>query len=73
VELHPLMNDAVGEEDVHKYANCFCTTKFKRDVAYFCRTWHICQVIGKPNQTIPVAPLKPIPACGDHLMTYSTY
>ena len=22
-ELHPLMNDAVGEDEVHKYAICF--------------------------------------------------
>jgi len=129
VELRPLMNDAVGENEVHKYANCFYRQsgvlmrkwrppdvpanedwqishqivlpqklqeevlalahaspmaghlgvnktyhkilthfywpKLKRDVAQFCRTCHICQVVGKPNQTIPVAPLKPIPACGE--------
>ena len=28
----------------------------------FCNTCHTCQVIGKPNQTIPKAPLNPIPA-----------
>ena len=28
----------------------------------FCRTCHSCQVVGKPNQTIPKAPLKPTPA-----------
>ena len=27
-----------------------------------CKTYHICQIVGKPNQNIPVAPLKPIPA-----------
>ena len=31
-------------------------------VAEFCKTCHICQMVGKPNQKIPVAPLKPIPA-----------
>ena len=27
-----------------------------------CRSCHVCQVVGKPNQTIPIAPLRPIPA-----------
>ena len=34
----------------------------KRDVVQFCKSCHVCQVIGKPNQTIPPAPLYPIPA-----------
>lgn len=34
----------------------------KKDIAEFCRTCHTCQVVGKPNQNIPKAPLKPIPA-----------
>ena len=25
----------------------------------------MCQRVGKPNQTIPVAPLKPIPVCNE--------
>lgn len=33
----------------------------KGDVAKFCRSCHVCQVTGKPNQTIPDAPLHPIP------------
>ena len=37
----------------------------KRDIAQFCRTCHICQVVGKPNKPIPVAPLIPIPVCGE--------
>ena len=32
-----------------------------RDVVKFCRACHTCQVVGKPNQKPPVAPLKPIP------------
>lgn len=32
------------------------------DVADYCRSCHTCQVVGKPNQKIPTAPLKPIPA-----------
>jgi len=35
----------------------------KSDVVKYCRTCHICQVAGKPNQTIPPAPLCPIPVC----------
>ena len=34
----------------------------RKDVVEFCRSCHTCQVVGKPNQTPPKAPLKPIPA-----------
>lgn len=37
----------------------------KGDVARFCKSCHWCQVSGKPNQTIPPAPLYPIPAVGE--------
>ncbi|KAG5831832.1 hypothetical protein ANANG_G00283560, partial [Anguilla anguilla] len=37
----------------------------KRDVVKFCKTCHVCQVTGKPNQTIPPAPLYPIPVVGE--------
>ena len=37
-------------------------TTFLLAVVEFCKTCHTCQVVGKPNQTIPKAPLKPIPA-----------
>ncbi|XDV36854.1 hypothetical protein PO909_006570 [Leuciscus waleckii] len=37
----------------------------KKDVAYYCRTCHTCQIVGKPNQKIPPAPLIPIPAIGE--------
>ncbi|KAK0147995.1 Retrovirus-related Pol polyprotein from transposon 412 [Merluccius polli] len=33
----------------------------KADVAKYCKSCHICQVTGKPNQLIPPAPLQPIP------------
>ena len=32
-----------------------------KNVVKFCRSCHTCQVVGKPNQKPPVAPLKPIP------------
>ena len=34
----------------------------KMDVSDFCRSCHLCQIVGKPNQKIPLAPLHPIPA-----------
>ena len=34
----------------------------RKDVSKFCKSCHPCQVVGKPNQKIPKAPLKPIPA-----------
>ena len=37
----------------------------KSDVAKFCRSCHVCQVMGKPNQVIPPAPLVPIPVVGE--------
>ena len=36
--------------------------RLKSDAAQYCRSCHICQVVGKPNQKIPPAPLLPIPA-----------
>lgn len=37
----------------------------KSDVARYCRSCHICQITGKPNQSIPRAPLHPIPVVGE--------
>ncbi|XP_063601112.1 uncharacterized protein LOC134777204 [Penaeus indicus] len=34
----------------------------KKDVSVYCKTCEICQRVGKPNQVIKPAPLKPIPA-----------
>ena len=45
----------------------------KKDVRHFCKTCHICQMIGKPNQKIPPAPLYPIPVIKDpfeHIIIY---
>ncbi|KAJ8018020.1 hypothetical protein HOLleu_44220 [Holothuria leucospilota] len=46
----------------HRIRNHFYWPKLKSDVAKFCRTCHSCQMVGKPNQNIPAAPLKPVPA-----------
>lgn len=37
----------------------------KSDVVTYCRTCHVCQITGKPNQVIPPAPLHPIPVMGE--------
>lgn len=36
----------------------------KRDVSRYCRSCHMCQLAGKPNQTVP-APLYPVPVVCD--------
>lgn len=41
----------------------FWWPSLKKDVSEYCKTCSVCQISGnKPNQTIPKAPLKPIPA-----------
>ena len=42
--------------------NHFWWPTLKKDVSEYCRSCNTCQVVGKPNQKIPQAPLKPIPA-----------
>ena len=46
----------------HKIINHFCWLGLKSDVSKYCKTCHTCQMVGKPNQTIPKAQLQPIPA-----------
>ena len=45
-----------------KITKHFYWPQIRHCVAEFCKTCHTCQMVGKPNQKIPVAPLKPIPA-----------
>ena len=46
----------------HKIINHFYWPGLKSDVSKYCKTCHTCQMVGKPNQTIPKAQLRPIPA-----------
>ena len=51
--------------------NHFYWPQLRKDVSEFCKCCYVCQIVGKPNQTIPVAPLKPIPVCSEpisHIM-----
>ena len=45
--------------------NHFYWPGLKKDVTQFCKSCQVCQMVGKPNQTIPAAPLQPIPICGE--------
>lgn len=49
----------------HRILRHFFWPGLKRDVARFCRTCHICQLTGKPNQLIKPTPLLPIPVVGE--------
>ena len=44
----------------HKILNHW--SGLKADVSNYCRSCHICQVVGKPNQVIPKARLQPVSA-----------
>lgn len=49
----------------------FYWPKIRKSVAEYVRTCHVCQLTGKPNQTIKSAPLHPIPVVGqpfEHLI-----
>ena len=46
----------------HRILPYFYWPGLRRDVVLHCNSCHVCQMVGKPNQNIPVAPLKPIPA-----------
>ena len=46
----------------HKILNHFYWPGLKPDVSNYCRSCHTCQVVGKLNQVIPKAGLRPVPA-----------
>ena len=46
----------------HKISNHFYWPGLKSDVSQYFKTCHTCQMLGKPNQTLPKAQLQPIPA-----------
>ena len=53
----------LGVKKTHgRILNHFWWPTLRKDVSEYCRSCHICQVVGKPNQKFPAAPLKPIPA-----------
>ena len=58
----PLAGHLGVSKTYNKILNYFFWPLIKTDVSNFCRSCHTCQMVGKPNQKIPRAPLHPIPA-----------
>ena len=56
------MSGHLGVKIYHKILTHFYWPSLKKDVSQYCRICHKCQMVGKPNQKIPEAHLKPIPA-----------
>jgi hypothetical protein len=58
----PLSGHLGVTKTYEKVLKHFYWPNLKKDVAFFCRSCHTCQVVGKPNQVISKAKLQPIPA-----------
>jgi hypothetical protein len=58
----PLAGHLSTRKTLRKISEHFYWPSLRKDVAEFCRSCHTCQMVGKPNQTIPKEPLRPIPA-----------
>ena len=58
----PLSGHMGVTKTYQKILNHFYWPSLRKDVVEFCKSCHACQMVGKPNQTIPKAPLQPIPA-----------
>ena len=58
----PLAGHMGVNKTCQKILNHFYWPSLRKDVAEFCKSCHACQMVGKPNQIIPKAPLQPIPA-----------
>lgn len=58
----PLAGHLGVNKTYQKILNHFYWPNLKKDVDEFCRSCNTCQIVGKPNQSIPKAPLQPIPA-----------
>ena len=58
----PLSGHLGINKTLQKVTTHFYWPGVRKDVVQFCKTCHTCQIVGKPNQVIPKAPLKSIPA-----------
>ena len=63
----PMSGHLVINKTYQKILNHFYWPGLKSDVSQFCKSCHTCQLVGKPNQTIPKAHLQPIPAFDEPL------
>ena len=51
----PLSGHMGVNRTCQKILSHFCWSRLRKDVAEFCKSCHACQIVGKPNQTIPQA------------------
>ena len=58
----PLSGHLGVNKTYNKILSHFYWPGIKADVSRYCKSCHTCQMVGKPNQTIPKSPLQPIPA-----------
>ncbi len=58
----PLSGHLGVNKTYKKILSNFYWPNLLKDVSEFCKSCHVCQMVGKPNQNIPKAPLQPIPA-----------
>ena len=58
----PLAGHLGVNKTEQKVLKFFCWPGLRKDVVAFCKSCHVCQLVGKPNQKIPPAPLRPVPA-----------
>ncbi|XP_047485268.1 uncharacterized protein LOC125036565 [Penaeus chinensis] len=59
---HEFVGGHLGvKKTLNKITSHFYWPGISSDVSEFCRSCAICQLVGKPNQIIPPAPLEPIP------------
>jgi len=59
---HPMAGHLGVAKTVDRVTQHFYWPRVRKDVIRFCGTCHVCQKVGKPNQKIPKALLRPIPA-----------
>lgn len=45
-----------------KVMRCVYWPKIRKIILKFCKTCHTCQMVGTSNESMPIAPLRPIPA-----------
>ncbi|KAI5625238.1 hypothetical protein C0J50_15204 [Silurus asotus] len=57
---HPCSGHAGIRKTYQRILRYFFWPSIKSDVIRYCKTCNTCQVVGKPNQVVPPAPLNPI-------------
>ncbi|KAL0152923.1 hypothetical protein M9458_051752 [Cirrhinus mrigala] len=62
---HPLSGHLGITKTYKRILKYFFWPGLRNSVVSYCRACHDCQVSGKPNQTVPSAPLRPIPVMNE--------